>query len=82
MENPTAALTTCITPTKAFLYATHARYAWRLWEYNWTPRAAGNYHLMCRAADVEGNRQPLEPLWNPGGYHWNGMDRINFNIRA
>ena len=64
------------------LSSQHARYAWRLWEYNWTPRAAGNYQLMCRAADGDGNRQPLEPLWNPGGYLWNGMDRINVNVQA
>jgi DMSO/TMAO reductase YedYZ molybdopterin-dependent catalytic subunit len=60
----------------------HTRYAWRLWEYNWTPPAAGNYQLVCRAADVEGNRQPLQPLWNGGGYLWNGMDRVNVHVQA
>ena len=64
------------------LSSQRARYAWRLWEYNWTPRAAGNYQLMCRAADVDGNRQPLEPSWNPGGYLWNGMDRIDVNVQG
>src|SRR5215813_8875630 len=64
------------------LSSQHARYAWRFWEYNWTPGTAGNYQLLCRAADVDGNRQPLEPLWNPGGYLWNGLDRINVAVLA
>jgi sulfite oxidase len=64
------------------LSSQRARYAWRLWAYDWTPRAAGNYQLMSRAADVDGNRQPLEPLWNPSGYLWNGMDRINVNVQG
>ena len=64
------------------LSSQHVGYAWRLWEDNWTPRAAGNYQLMCRGADVDGNRQPSEPLWNPGGYLGNGMDRINVNVQA
>jgi len=64
----------------AVLNSQHARYAWRLWEYIWTPRAKGNYQLMCRAADVDGNRQPLQPMWNPGGYLWNGVDRVNVNV--
>ncbi len=60
----------------------HTRYAWRLWEYNWTPSAARNYQLVCRAEDVDGNRQPLEPLWNGGGYLWNGTDRVNVHVQA
>jgi hypothetical protein len=29
-----------------------------------------------------GNRQPPQPLWNGGGYLWNGMDRVNFHVQA
>lgn len=54
----------------------------RFWEYNWTPPAAGNDQLMCRAADMDGNRQPFAPKWSPGGYLWNGIDRINVSVRA
>jgi len=27
--------------------------------------------VLSRATDAAGNRQPLEPQWNPSGYLWN-----------
>lgn len=34
-------------------------FAWRLWEYNWlAPNVPGNYKLMVRATDKQGNTQP------------------------
>ncbi len=36
-----------------------SKYAWRLWESNWKA-AEGNYRLIARAKDVNGNLQPLE----------------------
>ena len=66
----------------AHLSPDHARFAWRLWEQNWTPPAPGNYQLMSRAIDTDGNRQPLKPLWNGGGYLWNGFDRVNVQVKA
>ena len=47
-----------------------SRYAWRLWQIDWTP-AEGKYQLLARATDAAGNRQALEPQWNPSGYLWN-----------
>jgi len=47
----------------------HSRYAWRLWHLDWTPEP-GKYQLVARATDVAGNRQALEPQWNPSGYLW------------
>ena len=66
----------------AVLGPDHARYAWRLWEYGWKPRTPGNYELVSRARDVYGNRQPVKPEWNAGGYLWNGMDRISVRVDA
>ncbi len=66
----------------AILGPDHARYAWRLWEYQWKPASPGSYELVSRARDIEGHAQPLEPAWNPGGYLWNGMDRITVQVRA
>jgi len=60
----------------------HARYAWRLWEYDWKPPAPGNYQLVSRARDIYGNRQPVKPAWNAGGYLWNGVDRITVQVQA
>ena len=60
----------------------HARYAWRLWEYEWKPPTPGNYQLVSRARDTYGNRQPDKPAWNAGGYLWNGMDRISVQVQV
>ncbi|HRX35647.1 MAG TPA: sulfite oxidase [Aestuariivirga sp.] len=49
--------------------------------YHWTAKAqltAGNNVLMCRATDALGRTQPMDGLarWNPRGYEWNGVDRV------
>jgi len=59
----------------------HARYAWRLWRYEWRPRSPGPYTLLSRATDSHGRTQPMEPVWNAGGYLWNGVDRIHVQVR-
>ncbi|MBV9634272.1 MAG: sulfite oxidase [Methylobacteriaceae bacterium] len=33
-------------------------YAWRFWEYHWTPTHPGRHALSCRARDAAGNVQP------------------------
>jgi sulfite oxidase len=66
----------------AVLGPDQARYAWRLWEFEWNPPAPGNYELVSRARDIHGNRQPLKPAWNAGGYLWNGLDRISVHVRS
>lgn len=67
---------------KAILGPEHARYAWRLWQYEWAPPAPGSYQLVSRASDIHGHRQPIKPAWNSGGYLWNGMDRIGVQVQA
>jgi len=57
-----------------------AKYAWRLWDYDWKPRAPGSYLLLSRATDQDGNVQPQQPRWNPAGYLWNGIDRIRLMV--
>lgn len=59
----------------------HAKYAWRLWHYDWQPIEPGPYVILSRAADSAGRVQPMEPRWNPGGYLWNGVDKIHVQIR-
>lgn len=53
----------------------HGAYSFRTWETTWTPRIAGKYTLAVRATDEKGNVQADEPLWNPGGYLWNRIER-------
>lgn len=42
----------------ATLIGLQAEYAWRFWEYYWTPEQPGPYTLLCRATDAQGNVQP------------------------
>jgi DMSO/TMAO reductase YedYZ molybdopterin-dependent catalytic subunit len=57
-----------------------ARYAWRSFEYEWRGATAGRYTLMSRATDDQGRVQPDSPRWNPSGYLWNVVDRVEVQI--
>jgi sulfane dehydrogenase subunit SoxC len=59
--------------------ASLGRWAWRSWRYVWDA-APGEYELCCRARDVAGNVQPLEPPWNVGGYANNAVQRIPVTV--
>ena len=52
------------------------RWAWRSWEWDWQVEEPGLYELSCRATDSAGHSQPLEPLWNLGGYANNEVQRV------
>jgi len=58
------------------------RFAWRLWNFEWTPSRPGYHQLMARATDSAGRVQPVEPLWNPSGYLWNAIDRIGVMVEG
>jgi sulfite oxidase len=64
----------------AALRPEHARYAWRLWEFDWKPVEEGTYEILSRATDIRGRTQPPETPWNPGGYLWNAMDRVRVTV--
>jgi DMSO/TMAO reductase YedYZ molybdopterin-dependent catalytic subunit len=55
------------------------RWAWVGWTYRWEAEA-GSYELCCRARDSVGNEQPLEPLWNLGGYANNAVQRVPVTV--
>ena len=59
-----------------------AKYAWRLWSYNWKPSKAGDYTIFSRATDSQGRVQPEAPVWNPSGYLYNAYDQVKVNVRA
>ncbi len=40
----------------------------------------GSYELCCRARDSAGNEQPVEPLWNLGGYANNAVQRVPVTV--
>ena len=55
------------------------RWAWRGWSFEWNA-ASGEHVLMSRARDEAGNEQPLEPLWNVGGYANNAVQRVAVTV--
>ncbi|BFU94850.1 MAG: putative Sulfite:cytochrome c oxidoreductase, subunit A [Nitrospira sp.] len=55
-------------------------YAWRQWQLIWTPRAPGSVSIFCRATDESGAAQPATSSWNPGGFLWNGWDRVTVTV--
>jgi sulfane dehydrogenase subunit SoxC len=65
----------------ATITAPSGRWSWASWSYRWQPQAPGTYELLCRARDVAGNEQPVEPLWNAGGYANNAVQRITVSVR-
>jgi sulfite oxidase len=66
---------------QATLQPPSSPYAW----YPWTIHAElkpGAYQVWCRAIDALGRSQPLDGTidWNPNGYQWNGVHRIEVNV--
>jgi DMSO/TMAO reductase YedYZ molybdopterin-dependent catalytic subunit len=54
-------------------------FGWRLWEFPWTPSAQGHYTVLARARDTNGDLQPLMQEWNPSGYLWNSVARVDID---
>lgn len=57
-------------------------YAWRQWQFRWTAKDAGTFTIVCRATDAHGEQQPVASPWNPGGFLWNGWDRVSVEVRG
>jgi sulfane dehydrogenase subunit SoxC len=57
------------------------RWAWSRWAFRWRAEP-GERELLCRARDEAGNEQPLEPVWNVGGYANNAVQRVPVTVRA
>ena len=60
----------------------HDPYAWRLWSYQWTPRAPGSVRLFARATDSRGAVQPREAIWNQSGYLYNSWHSVTVEVKA
>jgi len=56
-------------------------FAWSAWRFEWDASAPGEYMLCCRARNGAGAGQPLEALWNLGGYANNAVQRVPVTIR-
>jgi DMSO/TMAO reductase YedYZ molybdopterin-dependent catalytic subunit len=52
-------------------------FSWRPWSFTAPPPSPGNYAIMARARSASGEEQPAEQPWNPSGYLWNTVQRID-----
>jgi DMSO/TMAO reductase YedYZ molybdopterin-dependent catalytic subunit len=66
----------------AHLGEDYGPYSFCTWDFSWIPRRTGAHTLAVRAADEKGNVQPDEPVWNPGGYLWNRIERQKITVGA
>jgi len=64
----------------ALLGDDHGPYSFRTWEFSWAANSPGRGVIAVRATDEKGNIQPDEPVWNPGGYLWNRIERQEFTV--
>jgi len=52
------------------------RYSWVQWFCQWKPAKPGKYTLMAKATNSIGESQPSEGPWNPAGYLWNKVEKV------
>lgn len=55
-------------------------YAWRSWQFEWTPRKSGAAVLRVRATDEKGNTQPELPQSNKYLYGYNAIHQVHVKI--
>jgi sulfite oxidase len=65
----------------AQLQGTATAYGFRLFRSPWKAQP-GTYEIACRATDSNGATQPESPVWNPGGYLNNAIDRVKIEVRS
>lgn len=68
--------------TAAKLGNDHAHFSWRLWSHEWKPGKSGDYEILSRATDSNGNVQPETADWNPSGYLYNAVDKVRIHAEA
>jgi sulfite oxidase len=67
--------------TAASLEGPATPYGFRVFRHSWKAQP-GSYEIACRATDTAGATQPEVPVWNPGGYLYNAIDRVKVEVRA
>ncbi len=64
----------------AELDADRGRYAFRPWNYRFTPEAKGSLSIRARATSQNGDSQGQTLIPNPAGYHHNRVQRLGFKV--
>ncbi len=57
-------------------------FAWRQWQYRWEARDPGNFRVMSRVVDRQGQKQPMKATWNVLGYGNNGVTEHSIPVRV
>ena len=65
---------------RARIIGNQGSYGWRRWITTLIPREPGNYTLLSRATDSEGNTQPLSESWNFFGYGYNTVAPVRIQV--
>jgi DMSO/TMAO reductase YedYZ molybdopterin-dependent catalytic subunit len=65
---------------EAELLSEDVPYAWCQWRFLWQAKEAGPHTIVSQATDDGGHVQPPTSPWNPGGFLWNGMDRVRVRV--
>ena len=64
----------------ARLQAPSGAHDWLAWSFEWRAER-GEHELASRATDALGNVQPLEPVWDLGGFGNNAVHRVKVTVR-
>lgn len=56
------------------------KFSFREWSFAFMPKKSGAIKLRCKATNVLGQSQPLEPLWNPAGYMRNVVETVTVTV--
>jgi sulfite oxidase len=56
-------------------------YGFRVFRLPWKAEA-GRHVVLARATDNAGTVQPATPAWNPSGYLYNAIDRVEVEVRS
>jgi sulfite oxidase len=60
----------------------HERYAWRLFDFRFTPEKPGAVTVTVRATDSAGSVQPKDAVWNQSGYFHNSWSSAEIEVTA
>ena len=64
----------------ADLKENHGPFSWRQWQFRLKPEVKGACRIMVKATNGIGATQPLQVIWNPSGYHHNGIQQLNILV--
>ena len=62
--------------------APKSAFAWQGWRFEWEARVAGYCELCCRATDLGGAQQPVQPYWTARGMGNNTVQRVPVLVTA